>query len=158
MSYPCELKEQAAQPTLIVRATTPVQGLPQVLGQAYGTIAQYLGEMGEQPAGPPFVLYHNMDMQALDIEAGFVVAKKLAGKGEVQVGEIPAGKIASVLYTGPYDQCGPAYEALAQFVKEGGGEATGAAYEFYLNDPQQTPPQELQTLIVFPIKSSDMKH
>ena len=152
MSYQCELKEQAAQPTLMVRATTPVQELPRVLGQAYGAIAQYLGQVGEQPAGPPFVLYHNMDMQALDIEVGFGVARPLPGRGEIQAGEIPAGQFASVLYTGPYDQCGPAYEALTQFVQRSGHAATGASYEFYLNDPQQTPPQELQTLIVFPLK------
>jgi len=152
MSYQCELKEQAVQPTLIVRATTSVQELPRVLGQAYGAIAQYLGQVGEQPAGPPFVLYHNMDMQALDIEVGFVVARHLPGKGEIQSGEIPAGKFASVLHTGPYDQCGPAYAALTQFVQGSGHAATGASYEFYLNDPQQTPPQELQTLIVFPLK------
>jgi effector-binding domain-containing protein len=152
MSYSCELKEQAAQPTLTVRATTPVQGLPQVLGQAYGAIAQCLGQMGEQPAGPPFVLYHNMDMQALDIEAGFVVTRKLSNQGQVQAGQIPAGQFASVLYTGPYDQCGSAYEALTQFIQASGREATGVSYEFYLNDPQQTPPHELQTLIMFPIK------
>ena len=152
MSYQCELKDQAVQSTLIVRATTPVQELPRVLGQAYGAIAQYLGQVGEQPAGPPFVLYHNMDMQALDIEVGFVVAHPLPGKGEIQSGEIPAGKFASVLHTGPYDQLGSAYAALTQFVQSSGHAATGASYEFYLNDPQQTPPQELQTLIVFPLK------
>ena len=152
MSYPCELKEQAAQPTLTVRATTSVQGLPQVLGQAYGAVAQYLGQMGEQPAGPPFALYHNMDMQALDVEVGFAVAHMLPGQGELQASEIPAGKYASVLYTGPYDQCRPAYEALTQFVQDSHCEAAGASYEFYLNDPQLTPPQELQTLIVFPLK------
>jgi len=26
------------------------------------------------------------------------------------------------------------------------------AYEFYLNDPQTTPPSELQTQVVFPLK------
>ena len=152
MSYTCEIKEQSARPTLTIRATTPVQGLSQLLGQAYGAVAQCLGELGEQPAGPPFVAYYNMDMQNLDIEVGFACAKKLPGKGEIQSGEIPAGKFASVVHTGPYDQCGPAYEALNQFVKERGHVATGMAYEFYLNDPQQTPPQELQTLIMFPLK------
>jgi effector-binding domain-containing protein len=152
MSYQCEIKEQSAQPTLTIRATTPVQGLSQLLGKTYGAVAQYLGEMGEQPAGPPFVAYYNMDMQNLDIEVGFACAKKLPGRGEIQAGEIPAAKFASTLYTGPYDQCGPAYEALNQLVKESGHAATGVAYEFYLNDPQHTPPQQLQTLIMFPLK------
>jgi effector-binding domain-containing protein len=152
MSYQCEIKDQPAQPTLAIRAKTPVQGLPQVLGKAYGAVAQYMGEKGERPAGPAFVAYYNLDMQNLDVEVGFASAKKLPGKGEIQAGQIPGGKSASVLYTGPYDQCGPAYEALTQFIKQSGHEATGVAYEFYLNDPQQTPPQQLQTLIMFPLK------
>ncbi len=152
MSTTCEIKEQPAQPALTLRATTPVTGLPQLLGQAYGAVAQYLGEMGEQPAGPPFVAYYNMDMQNLDVEVGFACAKKLPGKGQIQASEIPGGKSASVVHTGPYDQCGPAYEALNQFIQASGHPATGVAYEFYLNDPQQTPPEQLQTLIMFPLK------
>ncbi|MBZ0286132.1 MAG: GyrI-like domain-containing protein, partial [Anaerolineae bacterium] len=54
-------------------------------------------------------------------------------------------------YTGPYDQCPPAYQELAQFVKDQGYEAGTVAYEWYLNGPE-TPPQDLKTDIVFPVK------
>ena len=55
MTYSCEVKEQPARPTLSIRTRTSVENLPQVLGKAFGDIAQYLmGELGEQPAGPPF--------------------------------------------------------------------------------------------------------
>jgi hypothetical protein len=40
MAYLCEMKEQAPQPTLVIRTCTSVEELPQVLGQAYGAIAQ----------------------------------------------------------------------------------------------------------------------
>jgi len=123
-----------------------------VLGQAYGAIAQYLGELGEQPAGPPFVIYHNDDMQDLDVEIGFPVARELPSKGDIQASEIPGGKVATCLYVGPYAEIEPAYAALSEWMRENGHEATGVAYEMYLNDPQQTPPAELQTQIVFPLK------
>ena len=152
MSYKCKVKEQPTQATLAIRTRVSVQDLPQVLGKAYGAIAQYLGESGEQPAGPPFAAYYNMDMQALDVEIGFPVSRKLSGKGDIQAGEIPGGKVATCLYTGPYSDIEPAYNALSQWMKENGYEATGIAYEMYLNDPGQTPPQELQTQIVFPLK------
>ena len=152
MSYKCEFKEQPAQPVLSVRTTTSVHELPLALGKAYGAIAQYLGELGEQPAGPPFAAYYSMDMQALDVEAGFPVARALPGNVEILAGEIPGGTLATVLHTGPYNQCRAAYEALAQYVKDNGREASGVAYEMYLNDPQQVLPQELQTLVVFPLK------
>ena len=151
MSYECKVKEQPTQATLAIRTRVSVQDLPQVLGKAYGAIAQYLGDLGEQPAGPPFVAYYNMDMQDLDVEVGFPVSRGLSGKGDIQACEIPGGKVATCLYTGPYSDIGPAYNALSQWMKENGYEATGVAYEMYLNDPGQTVPQELQTQIVFPL-------
>jgi effector-binding domain-containing protein len=152
MSYKCEVREQPAQPTLAVRTRTSVQELPQVMGQTYGIIAQYLGELGEQPAGPPFAIYHNDDMQDLDVEIGFPVARELPGEGDIQASEIPGGKRATCLYVGPYEEIEQPYNALGQWMGEHGYEASGVAYEMYLNDPGETPPEELQTQIVFLLK------
>ena len=80
MLYQCELLDRSAQPTLVIRTRTAVQNLPQVLGQAYGAILQYAGSLGVQPCGAPFVAYHNMDMQDLDIEIGFPFAQALTGQ------------------------------------------------------------------------------
>lgn len=152
MSYTCELIDRPAQPTLSIRTHTAVQNLPATLGPAWGTIAQHLSQLGHAPTGAPFVAYYNMDMENLDIEIGFPVAKKLAGQGNIQASEIPAGKAGTCLYTGPYDKMVPAYEALTQWMKAKGYEPTGVAYEVYLNDPQQVPPEALQTQIMFPLK------
>jgi effector-binding domain-containing protein len=157
MSYQCEVTKRASQPTLNIRTRTAVEDLPRVLGQAYGSIAQYLGELGEQPAGPPFVAYHNQDMQDLDIEIGFSVARQLPGRGDIQAGEIPGGKVATCLHIGPYSEIGPAYTALSQWMEEQGYEPTGVAYESYLNDPEQTPPEELRTQIAFPLKGGPLQ-
>jgi effector-binding domain-containing protein len=152
MDIKCEVKEQPAQPVLVIRTTTPVQELPQVLGSSYGAIAQYLSSLGEGPAGAPFVIYFNMDMQALDIEIGFPVSHSLPGQGNIQSDKIFGEKVATCLFTGPYSEVGPAYEALTQFVKDRQLEASGVAYEFYLNDPQTVKTAELQTQIYFPLK------
>jgi len=93
-----------------------------------------------------------MDMQDLDVEIGFSVAKALEGKGDIQTSEIPGGKLGYALHTGRYGDIAPAYDSLTQFVKEQGYEPTGVAYEFYLNDPGETPQEQLQTQIVFPLK------
>ena len=148
----CELIERSAQPVLSIRARTPVQDLPALFGKVYGTIGQYLGELRQQPAGAPFTAYYNMDMQDLDVEIGFPVAGPLPGKGEVMAGEIPAGRYAACLHIGPYNAIGAAYDALQVWLTEHGYEAMGVSYEFYLNDPQQVPPQELQTQVLFPVK------
>ncbi len=151
--YPCELKEQAAQHALSIRFRSPVQDLGVHFGRIYGGIMQYLAILGEQPTGAPFAAYYNMDMQDLDIEAGFPVARPLPGKGDIQATEIPGGMVAVCHYTGPYDQVGPAYEQLSQFIRERGYAAAGAAYEWYFDGPE-VPPQDTRTDIVFPLKRS----
>jgi effector-binding domain-containing protein len=154
MSYNCEVKEQSPQPTLYIRRRTPAQNLAQVLGQAYAAIWQYLEELKEKPAGPPFVVYHNMDKNNLDCDIGFPVSRKLATKGDIQAGMTPSGKVATCLHTGPYDKLGIAYEELNKWVAEHHYQVTGVAYEVYLNDPTETPQSKLQTQIVFPVKAA----
>ena len=152
MRNKCEIVEQHAQTTLVVRTRTAVGNMPQVLGEAFHGILNYLGETDGKCIGAPFVAYYNMDMDDLDIEIGFPVSKKLPGKGEVQSSEIPAGKQATCLYVGPYNQIEPAYGVLMKYIQEKGLTPTGVAYEFYLNDPGETPESELQTKIAFPLK------
>ncbi len=154
MSIKCEIYEQAAQPTLTVRTNTSVEKLPQKLGEAYGAVGQYLGSLGEAPGGAPFVAYYNMNMEDLDIEAGFPVSKAFPGSGTIQSSQMPAGKFATCLYKGPYCDCGQAYEELTRWVQEQGFETTGVVYEFYLNNPAETPPDELKTQIIFQLKTN----
>ena len=151
MSIECALLDRPAQPVLSIRTRVAVQGLPAQMGQAFGAVAQYLGQLGQPPAGAPFAAYYNMDMQNLDVELGFPVAAPLPGKGNIQAGEIPGGKAAACLFTGPYDQLKTAYDALTAWVQARGYQTTGVAYEVYLNDPQTVPPAALQTQIVFPL-------
>ncbi len=110
-------------------------------------------ELGEQPVGPPFAGYFNMDMQDMDVEIGIPVAREFSGKDFITPSQIPSCKAATCLYTGPYTGLEPAYTQLLQWINENKYEPTGVVYEFYLNDPAQTPPEELQTEIVFLLKS-----
>lgn len=150
--YDCRVEEQAAQKVLTVRTRTAGQDLPAALERGYGTLMQYLGEQGEMPSGPPFVAYYNMDMTDLEIDIGLPVARDLPGTAEVRAGELPAGRVATCIYTGPYEQMEPAYTALTQWIEAHDYPVTGVSYEFYLNDPGDTAPQDLQTKIVFPLK------
>lgn len=152
MSYNCELLEQNPQPALSIRTTTTLKELPQELGKAYQAIGEYLGQIGEQPAGPAYAAYFNWDTDTLDVEIGFPVSRMLPERDQIRITQLPSGKVVRCLYTGPYNKIEPAYKALNAFVEENGYEATGIAYEFYLNDPQEVPPGELLTHIVFPLK------
>jgi effector-binding domain-containing protein len=152
MSYPMEILERPAQAAASIRTRTSVSELPALIGQTFGKLMQYLGKIGVQPVGPPFAAYYNMDMQDLDVEIGFPVKEVVQGEGEIEGKEIPGGKYASCLYIGPYKDFELPYNALSEWLQEKGQEGTGVSYEFYLNDPEHTPQDKLQTQILLPLK------
>jgi effector-binding domain-containing protein len=153
-----EIRSTNERDSMAIRTSTPLEKLPEVMGACYAEIMQYLGPAGIRPAGPPFAIYHNMDMSSLDVEIGFPVAAAEAGaagaesRGRIKPGKIPGGKAAVAVHTGPYAKLGETYDRLLAFVKEQGLETESYCYEFYLNDPDETPPGELETEIFFPVK------
>jgi effector-binding domain-containing protein len=151
VDYTFELLDRPAQPALVIHTRASVRNLPQILGQAYGDIMRHAGQVGAQPSGAPFVAYRNMDMDDLDLEIGFPFAQPVAGGGQVLAGEIPGGQAVTCVHVGPYDELHAAYDALHDWMTENGHAPAGAAYEFYLNDPQTTPPAELRTQLLQPI-------
>ncbi len=152
MDYKIEVNERASQPVMSVRKRTSAGDLPQHLGYAFTAIIDYLQELGEQPVDAPFAAYYNMDMEDLDVEAGFPVAKQLAGRDDIKAGEIPAGKQVSCIHKGPYMEMGPVYEAMQAWMAENGCIPTGLVYEFYYNSPLEVSESELLTKIVFLVK------
>ena len=147
-----ELNQLSAQPVLAIRTRTTMEGLPKIIGDSYMRIMAYLNELGEQPADCPYTAYHNLDMQNLDVEMGFPVARTLPEKGEMKSGEIPSGKAASFMYKGPYAGMEQPYNEIFKWLAENGHEATGIYYEHYYNSPAEVAENDLLTKIVIPIK------
>jgi len=147
-----EMRRVDDRNTAVVRTSTPVEKLSEVMGSCYGEIMQALGSCGIQPVGPPFAMYHNMDMSSLDVEIGFPVAGKVEASGRVKPGKLPGGRVAVTLHEGPYEKIEGAYNRLMAFVRDQGLEMESFTYEFYLNDPDETPPEDLRTEIYFPVK------
>ncbi len=152
MTYTCEVIERKAQPTLGIRMRCAVQDLQKKIPESYKALFDYLSQSGQEMAGAPYAAYFNMDMQNLDVEAGVPVTKKLPGKGDIQPGQISAGKAAAVTHVGPYDKLQAAYEALGRWMAEHKLEGDGTSYEIYLNDPMEVAPDALETQIVMPLK------
>lgn len=152
MAYVMELIESEAVPTMAIRVVTHVANLPQEFARVYGSIVSYLAQKGEQPLGPAYAAYFNMDMEHLDVEIGFPVAREIAGEGEIRASRIPAGKRATTIHKGAYADVAVTYDALARWMGEKGLEPLGVAYEFYYNSPQDVPESELLTRVDFLVK------
>jgi effector-binding domain-containing protein len=146
------VQEFPARPTVEVRRVSSIEGVRDVFDAGYGDLWQYLSAQGAQAAGPPFAIYHNMDMSALEMTLGFPVAQPLPGDGNVQGGLFPAGRWATTLHTGPYDDLRNAYAALEAWATAQGYTPSGIACEFYLNDPRDVPPEEYQTQVMFQLQ------
>lgn len=153
MEYEIKLLDLPAQPILIMRSILPVEKLPEFFGKAFAGVIAYLNEIGEAPTGMPFGAYYNLDMSALEVEAGFPVTHKLPDKGEILCKEIPAGKFISTVHRGAYDTMVPAYEAMTEWAKANQLEPSGVAYEYYLNDPNEDPAIVAETEVRFPVKA-----
>jgi AraC family transcriptional regulator len=79
--------------------------------------------------------------QGFDVPAG-LIERRLA-----------AGKYASAVHVGAYDQLGNAWATLKKEVAARGLRATGAvSYELYLNDPMNVPSSELRTELFMPVE------
>lgn len=151
MKYACRLVDRPRQATLVIRTHASVDRLPHVLGPAWGAIMAHAATLDVRPSGPPFVVYHDMDMTNLDVEIGFPFERPLDGAGEVHAGEIPPGPAVETVHVGPFDRMAAAYEAVQAWMAEHGHAPAGPPSEHYLDDPQEVPAAELRTRIVWPV-------
>lgn len=133
-----------------VRTQVPMHDLSEVIPRLFDEGHDWLKAQGVAPAGAPFIRYHVIDMPGqLDVAMGWPVASALAGNGHITAGILPAGRYASVLYTGPYDGLLEANRVLIDWAKDEGlvwdswdtdkGEAFGSRLEVYLTDPGDEP-------------------
>jgi effector-binding domain-containing protein len=148
-----EIKEMQEQKTAVVRTTTSLKELPGTIGSIYGELMGYLQRHGLTMTGYPFVLYHNADMDALEIEAGFPVGRTVSAEGRVQPGTIPGGKVLSAIHIGPYSTLEKSYIPVMERIKKENLQVTEWMYELYLNSPEEVPEEQLQTEICFPLKA-----
>ena len=147
-----EILRKKEQPALSIRYRTAAAKLPETMGPVFGEIAAYMARKGVPFAGPPFAMYHNMDMEDLDVEIGFPVGKAEPGEGRIKAGRLPGGPTATAKHTGPYAAIEATYNALMAFVAAKGLTPEAFMYEEYLNSPEDTSPDKLETNIYFPLK------
>jgi len=152
MSFKYEIKEQKAQPVASIRTRTSLSQLPDTIRKSYQDISTHLEKTGVICSGAPFAIYYNMDINDIDVELGFPVAKNIIEKNEIKNSRIPAGKVLLFTHIGPYNELEKTYGNAMNWIKENTITATGTVCEIYLNDPATTPPSDLETEIRFYIK------
>jgi effector-binding domain-containing protein len=141
------LYEVAEQWVASIRTVLRFEEFPSVAQESYGMITKVMHEKGVLPSSPPFVCYHNADLQQLDVEMGFPIAKEISLEhAQVTCHMIPAQRVVSALFQGPYEESDVLLTQIFQWVAEHGYEPEGTIYNSYLND-EERPREELLTKI-----------
>ena len=144
--YEVILMPDPEQTVFGIRRTIPVTQFHDLFQELWAEIAR----RGLKQAGPVQMLYHseNFDYENADVEVQVVVAP-----GPDTTVKPAYDACATVLHKGPYDGLPAAYEALAAWMAAHPDyRICGPAIDRYLNDPDNTPPEELCTGVLFPVE------
>ena len=147
MSLKYEIKLLHSLQTASIRTKTTISNLPDTIVKSYGAIKEHLVTTGTNCSGVPFAIYYNMEINNLDVELGFPVAKNIVEKGEIKNSRVPGGKVVSFTHVGPYSELESSYNNAFGWIKQNMFKPNRMVCEFYLNDPDVTVPEDLITEI-----------
>lgn len=95
------LDYRAEKLTMGIRTIAPFQGMFAVVDKLAKELRTWVKQHGIADEGPFFLRYHVIDMNGpMDIELGFMVAAHLPGDERIKPGTLPAGRYATLTYTG----------------------------------------------------------
>jgi effector-binding domain-containing protein/uncharacterized protein YndB with AHSA1/START domain len=118
--------------------------IAKAIGAAYMRIGAFMKANGLSIAGAPMTINNRYDDAGYGFDAAIPVDKTPAK-------ELPADSPVKIM-KGPYSGMPATYDKLKAFMAARGYEAAGSAWDEYVSDPGTTPPAELTTNIVQPIK------
>ena len=122
-----QIEERNEQPYLGIRSQV-TEGVAAVVDRSFPQLFAWLGRHGVEPAGPPFIRFHEIDHagEPLEIEVAAPVAGGAAQDDDtVRAGVLPAGRYVTLLHSGPYRKeevpdLGDAQAALRSWIEREG--------------------------------------
>lgn len=139
-----------------VQEPTPVRILSIREEMNVDDYGKYIGKLVERihkekltPLGPPMTIYYGEEFrpESYDMEIALPIKEEVEGTRVLN-----PGTCATANFKGPYSQLTSVYAKVKEWVEKQGYTIAGAPFEFYLNDPANTKPEELITQVFFPIK------
>jgi AraC family transcriptional regulator len=150
-----EIMEMPEQRVAAVRHLGPYNQI----GEAFTRLGQVAAAAGlfASPAAAMVALYHDNPQSTpadqLRSDAGVAVARDAVLPTELAEQRLPAGRYARTVHVGAYDTLPDTWARfLGEWLPESGERlGPGPSYERYVNDPRQTPKDQLLTEIYVPI-------
>jgi effector-binding domain-containing protein len=145
-----EIAERPAQPYVAISAQVTMRTMDEILPPLVPQVFAWLGQRGIPPAGAPFWKYNLIDMDRfLEVEVGVPVPAPVDGDDGVLAGVLPAGRYATVRYTGHPDGIIGVIASMQEWAGQEGliwdmtdtpdGQRWAARLEIYETDPAVEP-------------------
>ena len=127
----------------------------ETLQDAFKSVYAYIEKQGIQRAGPPMTIYTEFDDTNFTFQAAVPIAEppKDPPKGDIAVGQTPAGKALRFAYKGSFHQMEDTiYNAIPEYLDEKQLDPSGTFIEEYQTDPVTTPEDKLVVNVYVPVK------
>jgi effector-binding domain-containing protein len=121
---------------------------------AFKSVYALIDKQGLKRAGPPMTIYIQADDTGFQFHAAVPIAEapKDLPKGDIAVGESPAGRALKFIHRGSYDSMDNTYEAITNHLDEKRLEAAEVFVEEYQTDPVTTPEDQFVVTVYVPVK------
>jgi effector-binding domain-containing protein len=160
-----KLERRKKQHYVAIRMAVPIP-FGKYLQPAWDEVYDWLKGKEIKPSGPAIIRYLTTDMsKELDIDVGFTLDKAVKGNDRIVADFLPAGRYATLMYTGPYKGKGifKATVALLEWAKKNkikwntskknGVEWWNGRTEFYFSDPAtEKDPKKFKAELAFLVK------
>ena len=119
--------------------------------ESLARIDALLAERGVLTGSPAMACFHNMDLERLDVEAGYHLAREVPGQGGVACQSRPACKIVTAIDRGPYEQQDATLMELFGYIEARKLTMRGPIFYYYLNEPNR-PQSDYLTEMAIPVE------
>lgn len=140
-----------------MKTTCDIDKVGERMSSDFGRLSNYLNDQPALVDGRAFSIYHQWDIVKGTVSYTSGISIKQLNNGlpsDFVNGTIPANITYALRHTGPYQHLGNAWGTLYAMSrnKEFKPNKKIDPFEIYLNNPQNTAPNELITEVCFPVK------
>jgi len=146
-SYDVRILPVSRVPTAVISRRVSRSELPRVVPECCGLVWTALRAQGLK-GGRNVALYRE---RGAVVEAGVELETPFAPEGEIVLSELPAGRAATVVHYGPYQELGAAHEAVQQWCKTNGHAFGSVCWEIYghWQDAWNSDPSRIRTDVYY---------
>ncbi len=151
-----QIKEVPAQRVVSMREKGVYEvTIPKMMKELFGMLYSPENMRAQvKITGPPIFVCHDKEYKETDadIECAIPVAGNVTPAEGMEITTLEGGKMVSYLHKGRYQDVGPSYQRIFEYIGKNGLEVAGPARELFLNDPKEVPESELLSELQVPIK------